>query len=81
MPTISDEGLVAWINEHYDVCWNAERQEGQRLCRRCGEDVWYTTKHAHNVHGDSIEILPRRHHPEIETDWQGRLASGTQAPR
>lgn len=49
----SDE-FMDWLKAHYE----ADPDRDYMVCRRCGEDVGYVTKHAVVRHGDDIDILP-----------------------
>lgn len=50
--TTPQSDFTAWFEAHYSTA------SGTVVCRRCGEQVGYVTKHAAERHGDPIEVMP-----------------------
>ena len=55
--------LAQWIEEHYNFT-----ADNRLLCKRCGMEVTYVTKHARERHGDDVEVLPVRE-PALADKW------------
>lgn len=50
------EDFSAWWQEHYDTITVPGRVSLR--CKRCSVPVFHVTRHAAEVHGDPIEVMP-----------------------
>lgn len=53
--TTPQENFIGWLEQRYDT---PDDPHGQYVCKRCGQEVSYLTKHAAVRHGDDIEVMP-----------------------
>lgn len=52
------EWFHEWLNEYYTFRTRPVSGEANAICGRCGDIIWHLTKHARNVHGDDVELIP-----------------------
>jgi hypothetical protein len=74
--------FYTWAAEHYD--FRRDDSGHHRICKRCGMDVWHLTKHAVNVHGDAIAIMPTTEAhlaAGMDSDDAGRLTTSGVSPK
>lgn len=58
MPEDVSGNFRPWLERHYRM--SADNPPGF-ICRRCGAQVNYLTKHAAEAHQDDIEVMPVLH--------------------
>lgn len=58
MATDPREDFTAWWQEHYEPITVPGRMTLR--CKRCSVPVFHVTRHAVEVHGDPIEVMPSK---------------------